>query len=200
MLKSHFTHVCADGGANHGRPGMALVVQVTQLERRLRDERLAADVKASQLEATIRRLEAQINAEKQRRQSEQLRAIVEGVSCKALLHKLTGHGLLDHHSLGGPEHSSAPDAGATFTMHKAADSTARHVWFSPSHNLLKWALARNVPGAKSPQSADNKERSTSVNHMASVVSGAHLFPSQENKGACCNTSNEGLVGPSQPRE
>ncbi len=64
---------------------MALVVQVTQLERRLRDERLAADVKASQLEATIRRLEAQITAEKQRRQSEQLRAIVEGVECKALL-------------------------------------------------------------------------------------------------------------------
>ncbi len=72
-------------------------------------------------------------------------------------------------------------------MHKAADSTARHVWFSPSHNLLKWALVRNVPGAKNPQSADSKERSTSVNHMASVVSGAHLFPSQENKGAYAPT-------------
>ena len=76
-------------------------------------------------------------------------------------------------------------------MHKAADSTARHVWFSPSHNLLKWALARNVPGAKNPQSADNKERSTSVNHMASVVSGARLFPSQENKGACTQHLVEG---------
>jgi hypothetical protein len=70
-------------------------------------------------------------------------------------------------------------------MHKAADSTVRHVWFSPSHNLLKWAVSRNVPGTKNPQSADNKERSTSVNHMASVVSGARLFPSQENKGARC---------------
>ena len=75
----------ADGSAAHGRPGMALVVQVTQLERRLRDERLAADVKATQLEATIRRLEAQINAEKQRRQSEQLRATVEGMPCKPLV-------------------------------------------------------------------------------------------------------------------
>ena len=64
---------------------MALAVQLTQLERRLRDERLAADVKATQLEATIRRLEAQVAAEKQRRQSEQLRAIVEGMSCEALL-------------------------------------------------------------------------------------------------------------------
>ena len=53
-------------------------MQLTKLERRLRDERLAADVKAAQLEATIRRLESQIAAEKQRRQSEQLRAIVEG--------------------------------------------------------------------------------------------------------------------------
>ena len=68
-------------------------------------------------------------------------------------------------------------------MHKAADSSVRHVWFSPSHNLLKWAVSRAVPGTKNPQSADNKERSTSVNHMASVVSGARLFPSQENKGA-----------------
>ena len=72
-------NVVADGSTAHsGGGGMALAVQVTQLERRLRDERLAADVKAVQLEATIRRLEAQIVAEQQRRQSEQLRAIVEG--------------------------------------------------------------------------------------------------------------------------
>ena len=68
----------ADGGAAHGGHGDAVPLQPAQLERRLRDERLAADVKAAQLEATVRRLEAQIAAEKQRRQSEQLRAIVEG--------------------------------------------------------------------------------------------------------------------------
>lgn len=33
-------------------------------------------------------------------------------------------------------------AGAVFTMHKAADSSARHVWFSPSGNALKWAVQR----------------------------------------------------------
>jgi hypothetical protein len=66
--------VRADGSS------VAAAVQLTKLERRLRDERLAADVNAAQLEATIRRLEAQIAAEKQRRQSEQLRAIVEGAT------------------------------------------------------------------------------------------------------------------------
>ena len=59
---------------------MALAVQLTRMERQLRDERLAADVKAAQLEGTVRRLEAQVAAEQQRRQSEQLRAIVEGAT------------------------------------------------------------------------------------------------------------------------
>ena len=84
MTTNRRTHIRADGSAARGSHGMALAVQLTQLERRLRDERLAADVKATQLEATIRRLEAQVAAEKQRRQSEQLRAIVEGVYASCL--------------------------------------------------------------------------------------------------------------------
>jgi hypothetical protein len=32
--------------------------------------------------------------------------------------------------------------GAVFTMHKTADSSARHVWYSPSGNMLKWAVQR----------------------------------------------------------
>jgi hypothetical protein len=38
--------------------------------------------------------------------------------------------------------STAAYPGAVFTMHKTADSSARHVWYSPSGNMLKWAVQR----------------------------------------------------------
>lgn len=41
-------------------------------------------------------------------------------------------------------------AGAVFTMHKTADSSARHVWYSPSGNVLKWAVQR-VSSLPKPQ-------------------------------------------------
>ena len=37
---------------------------------------------------------------------------------------------------------TAARPGAVFTMHKTADSSARHVWYSPSGNMLKWAVQR----------------------------------------------------------
>jgi len=119
------------------------------LEARLRQAEEKAAEELAAMEEQLQYLEKELEAERRRRLSEQLRAIIEG---------------------------------AYFTMHKASDSSGRHLWYSPSASALKWALERPRPGTAGPLPDNKRERSVSVKHIQEVVSGARLFPSQHARG------------------
>ncbi|KAK9808686.1 hypothetical protein WJX72_001889 [[Myrmecia] bisecta] len=72
-----------------GSPGaIALLVKVSKLERLLRDERLERQRLVSEAEGLAAQLEAELAAERTRRLSEQLRALIEGA--RFVMHKSTG--------------------------------------------------------------------------------------------------------------
>lgn len=69
-------YTCISGG---DAAALALVMKVAKLEATLRQERAMAEEASAPLQALVLRLEAQVTLEAERRLSEQLRAIIEGV-------------------------------------------------------------------------------------------------------------------------
>ncbi|GMH32816.1 hypothetical protein BSKO_00650 [Bryopsis sp. KO-2023] len=72
--------------------------------------------------------------------------------------------------------------GGKFILHKVGDDCYRHVWYSPSGNVLRWAprrLASETQGFSPKNDVVDQGRTISIASIALIKEGTEMFPKQD---------------------